>query len=335
MVSMVDVAAQAKVSISTVSHVLNDTRPVGDATRKRVMAAIEQTGYRQDALARAMRRSRTDSIGLVVSDAGEPAFADMVHGVEMASAELGLTLLLANSAERREREARAIETLLNRRVDGLILAPAATTQEDSLRDLLQEKTPTVLLDRVFPDLEFDQVGTDNRETARRLTSQLLQQGHRRIALLAGDIRVPALQERHDGFLDALRTDAADGARHIVVTSEGPRPSDQDVRDAITSLDATAIVACGTQLAVAGLHALQDLDLHTPEDIAFATFDGFKHGELFTPQLTTALQPAFEMGEAAVRLLVDRLANPGIGPRVLRLRQNIEWRESTEANTPRE
>src|SRR5829696_7457201 len=106
MATMVDVARIAQVSISTVSHVLNGTRNVEPATRERVVAAIEATGYRQDTLARAMRRSRTDSIGLVVSDAGEPAFAEMVHGVEDAAAERGLTLLLANSAEDSEREQR-------------------------------------------------------------------------------------------------------------------------------------------------------------------------------------------------------------------------------------
>src|SRR5687768_6495942 len=98
MPTIVEVARLAKVSTSTVSHVLNGTRNVEPATRKRVLAAIAKTGYRQDAVARAMRRSKTDSIGLVVSDAGEPAFAEMVHGVEHAAAEQGLTLVLANSA---------------------------------------------------------------------------------------------------------------------------------------------------------------------------------------------------------------------------------------------
>src|SRR5215207_294333 len=154
MATMVDVARLAGVSISTVSHVLNGTRNVEPATRQRVLTAIEKTGYRQDTLARAMRRSRTDSIGLVVSDAGEPAFAEMVHGVEDAAAERGLTLLLANSAENSEREQRAVRTLLDRRVDGLILARAADSSTSLMESLQNEKSPIILLDRLFGDLPF-------------------------------------------------------------------------------------------------------------------------------------------------------------------------------------
>src|SRR5688572_15601329 len=113
MATIVQVASLAGVSTSTVSHVLNNTRPVEPETRQRVVDAIEKTGYRQDALARALRRSRTDSIGLVIPDAGEPAFAEMVHGVEKAAADAGLTLVLANSAEDAEREYRAVNTLLD------------------------------------------------------------------------------------------------------------------------------------------------------------------------------------------------------------------------------
>jgi LacI family transcriptional regulator len=170
--TMVDVARIAGVSISTVSHVLNGTRNVEPKTRGRVLSAIEQTGYRQDTLARAMRRSKTDSIGLIVSDAGEPAFAEMAHGVERAAADRGLTLLLANSAEDADREERAIRTLLDRRVDGLILARAANTAPDLLASLLTEKAPVVLLDRLYRDVLLDQVGADNRDSMRELMRRL-------------------------------------------------------------------------------------------------------------------------------------------------------------------
>ena len=126
MATMVDVARIARsVDLDGVARAQRDAERRARRRGERVLAAIEATGYRQDTLARAMRRSRTDSIGLVVSDAGEPAFAEMVHGVEQAAAERGLTLLLANSAEDADREQRAMRTLLDRRVDGLILARAA------------------------------------------------------------------------------------------------------------------------------------------------------------------------------------------------------------------
>ncbi|MDO8150002.1 LacI family DNA-binding transcriptional regulator [Isoptericola sp. b408] len=328
MATIVEVARMAGVSTSTVSHVLNGTRPVRPATRKRVAAAIEKTGYRQDAVARAMRRSRTDSIGLVVSDAGEPAFAEMVHGVEHAAAARGLTLVLANSAEDPEREERAVSTLLARRVDGLILAHCAGSgRAVGTRLGADDARPVVLLDRVFDGSPHDQVGADNRETMRRLVTHLRGAGHRRFLLVAGDQRVPTLAERRQGFRDA--TPDSELGEQTIVDAVDTASVRAHVAAALRSGGATCVIACSTPLAVVGLECLRDAGIATPEQIAFAAFDGFSHSDLFRPTITTVRQPAFEMGEAAVSLLMDRIASPEASPRTLRLNQRLELRESTE------
>lgn len=329
MATMVDVARVAGVSISTVSHVLNGTRNVEPKTRNRVLAAIERTGYRQDSLARAMRRSKTDSIGLVVSDAGEPAFAEMVHGVEQAAADRGLTLLLANSAEDAGRQRRAVQTLLERRVDGLILACAADSTPHFLAELQEEKAPVVLLDRLYRDLPLDQVGGDNRESMRALVGHLSAQGHRRFLVIAGDLRVPVLGERLDGFFDGLR-DAELAVEDQVILRGIDMPALQSaVVASLAEPGVTVVVACSTPLAVTGLRALEQTGRATPDDIAFATFDGFDHPDLFRPRITTVRQPAFDMGAAAVRLLMERLETPDASPRTVRLHQDLRLRESTE------
>ena len=334
MATMIDVARLAGVSTSTVSHVLNGTRKVELATRRRVEAAIEQTGYRQDTLARAMRRSRSDSIGLIVSDAGEPAFADMAHGVEHAAAERGLTLLLANSSEDAEREGLAIHALMNRRVDGLILATAATSLVDVLRSLRDERAPVVLLDRLYHDLPFDQVGADNRDSMRSLVKHIVGQGHRQMTILAGDTRVPTLEERLEGFLDGLRdAGLAPSAQHIL-TGQDEAEIAAEALPAVADRATTAVICCSTPLAAVGLGALEQVGRAVPGDVAFATFDGFRYPELFRPRLTTVRQPAFEMGVSAVQLLVSRLADPDSSPRTVRLHQTLELRESTEGFAPR-
>lgn len=329
MATMVDVARLAGVSISTVSHVLNGTRNVEKATRRRVMSAIEQTGYRQDTLARAMRRSKTDSIGLIVSAAGEPAFAEMVHGVEQAAAERGLTLLLANSGEDADREQRAIRTLLERRIDGLILARAANSAPGVLAELQDEKAPVVLLDRLFPESSLDQVGADNRDSMRRLTRHLVDRGHRRAAIVAGDTRVPALTERLNGFLDGLREAQLLESDQLVLTGTDDAELQHQLTEALQDKTYTAVVTSSTPLAVAGLRGIATAGRRTPDDIAFATFDGFSNSDLFRPGITTVRQPAFDMGIAAVSLLTDRLTSPNASPRTLRLHQTLELRESTE------
>jgi LacI family transcriptional regulator len=329
MSTMVEVARRAKVSISTVSHVLNGTRNVGPETRKRVLAAIEATGYRQDALARALRRSQTDSIGLVVSDVGEPAFAEMIHGVEHAAVENGLTLVLSNSAENADREKMAVQTLLNRRVDGLILARAADSDQNLLESLEQEKPPTILLDRIFPQLPFDQVGADNRETMRQLVAPMIAAGHRRFALVAGDVRVPTLHERMDGFMDASLTGRLSLDEQLIVTGEDTEALAVELENSLRTGQITAVIACSTPLAALSLKTMARAGFSTPNDVAFAAFDGFENSDLFHPRITTARQPAFDMGVAAVQLLVERLRSPEASPRTVRLQQRIEWRESTE------
>lgn len=328
MATMVDVARHAGVSISTVSHVINGTRNVEPATRDRVLDAIERTGYRQDALARALRRSRTDSIGLVVSDAGEPAFADMVHGVEDAVARQGFTLLLANSAEDAERERRAVDTLLDRRVDGIIVARAAESGPRLLNDLTAAALPVVLLDRVFPDAAFDQVGAENRDSMRRLVRHLVSDcGRRRLAIVAGDTRVPTLRERLDGVTDGLRDVGLEPDSAVILDGTDDSAMSQGLAEAVKS-GADAIVANSTPLAVVGLQVLQEAGLRPGQEVAFATFDGFPNPDLFEPRLTTVRQPAFDMGVAAVNLLLDRFAHPDAPPRTVRLRQTLEIRAST-------
>ncbi|GAA1955514.1 LacI family DNA-binding transcriptional regulator [Nocardioides panacihumi] len=329
MATIVEVARLAGVSTSTVSHVLNGTRNVEPSTRQRVLDAIGQTGYRQDALARALRRARTDSIGLVVSDAGEPAFAEMVHGVEHAAAAEGLTLILANSAEDPEREKRAVQTLLERRVDGLVLARCAESSSDVDAYLAAENPPVVLLDRVFDGAPCDQVGADNRESMRRLTEHLLGAGHRRFLVVAGDTRVPTLRERLAGFQDAIRSAGTDPASSELL--EGPDFA--SIRAGMTAAlgrgGHTCVISASSPLAVTALESLRDSGVSVPGDIAFATFDGFNHSDLFRPSVTTVRQPAFEMGAAAVGLLLARLATPGKSPRITRLQQRLELRSSSE------
>lgn len=331
MATIVDVASLAGVSTSTVSHVLNETRHVEPETRARVMSAVQATGYRRDALARSMRRARTDSIGLVVSDAGEPAFADMVHGVEEAAAQHGLSLLLANSAEDPARERAAVEALLDRRVDGLILARAAGSGAGLLERIRDEKKPLVLLDRLA-DLDVDQVGVNNQSAMAALVDHLTDRGHERIMLISGDLRVSSLRERHDGFRAAmLKRGLAVPASLLCEGTVTAAATFDRVRPLLGGSGAgpTAILACSTLLAAGALRAIQHEGLRVPGSMAFATFDGFTYSDLFQPQITTVRQPAFQLGESAVGLLMRRLENPSAPTKILRLESQIEFRSSTD------
>lgn len=331
MATIVDVASLAGVSTSTVSHVLNDTRHVEPETKERVMSAVLTTGYRRDVLARSMRRARTDSIGLVVSDAGEPAFADMVHGVEEAAAQNGLSLLLANSAEDPARERAAVEALLDRRVDGLIIARAAGSSGELLARIREDKKPLVLLDRLA-DLDVDQVGVNNQSAMAALVQHLAARGHQRILLISGDLRVSSLRERYDGFHAAMLDRGLEVPAGLLCEGTVTAASTFDrVRTLLTTSKdrPTAILACSTLLAAGALRAIQHEGLQVPGTMAFATFDGFTYSDLFEPQITTVRQPAFRLGESAVAMLLRRIENPNAPTEILRLESEIEFRRSTE------
>jgi len=328
-VTIVDIARLAGVSTSTVSHVINATRPVRDETRQRVEEAIRETGYRRDSVARALRRSRTDSIGLILSDVTQPAFAEMIRGVEEEASAAGLTLLLANSGEDPELEARALQVLAERKVDGLIIAPVARSRRAGLVALQQEGTPLVLLDRLG-GISADQVGVENLTPMRDLVLHLVGHGHRRIALAAGDIAVSTVAERRQGYLDALAEAGLSVDPGLVLTGSGLAADTRALALDLFQREErpTAVVAVSTQAAIGVLEAAHQLGLETPRDFAFAAFDGFPNPDLFRPRITTVTQPAYEIGSTAMQLLLGRIeAGPTASYRSIRLGPEITYRES--------
>ncbi|MEU0389302.1 MULTISPECIES: LacI family DNA-binding transcriptional regulator [Streptomyces] len=329
MATISDVARMAGVSTSTVSHVINGTRPVRDETRTRVEEAVKATGYRRDGLARAMRRSRTDSIGLILTDVSEPAFAAMARGVEREAMAAGLTVLLANSGEDPELEARALEVLAERRVDGLLIAPVARSHREAIAAVIDQGTPVVLIDRLG-GVRADQVGVENTAPMRELVHHLVEHGHRRIALAAGDTDVPTLAERRRGYLEALGEAGIAVDDTLVVTGSG---RSDDTRERMAGVlrqpePPSAVVAASTETAVGVLEAAKGMGLATPDDLAFATFDGFPHSDLFRPGITTVTQPAHEIGATAMELLLSRIEGTLTSrPRTVRLEPEITYRES--------
>lgn len=326
--TILDVARLAGVSTSTVSHVMNGTRPVNEDTRERVVEAIKATSYTRDAQARAMRRSRTDSIGLVISDSGQPVFADMVRGVEDACREADLTLLLANSSEDPDRELKAIEALQARRVDGFIIARTANSQPRAVDWPQAQNVPVVLLDRLV-DFAIDQVGVENQGPMRALVTHLLELGHSRIGIAAGNLAVPTLRERYAGYEAALAGfGIAVEPTHVVTGSGATEDTRNRVRELLSKPDRpTALVSASSPMTIGTLRAAVDLGVRVPADVAFATFDSLPCPDLMAPALTTADQPAREVGREAMRLLLRRLKHPKARPRTVRLTPTITHRSS--------
>lgn len=328
MVRMRDVAAAAGVSVTTVSHVLNNTRPVSAELRQRVHEAVEASGYTTNSVARALATQNTMLIGVVMSFLSNPFFAPLVSSIEMTARRHGYTLLLTDNHESPADELAQVRIMLDRRVDGVVLAPASTRPERILDLLAERAVPTVLVDRLA-DHRFDEVGVENVEATASLVAHLVEAGHTRIGFISGKAGLSTTTERLAGYrLGLERAGLAYDRKHVRSGSSRTEPA----RDAVHALlDApnppTAFVPANNAMTIGVLRGLRDRGLRVPDDVAVAAFDDFAWADLMDPALTTIAQPIPEMGNVAAKLLIKRIAGYGGPPQQRVLAPTFQHRQS--------
>ena len=328
MTTMADVAREAGVSITTVSHVLNGTRRVNEKTTQRVHAAIERTGYRPHSIARALAGARTHSLGLAISGISNPYFGDVIAAIEAEAAEHGYALLLGDTHDEPQKELQMVQELVRRRVDGLLLAPSPEAEGNALRYLATQSVPVVLVDRFLP-VDIDQIGPENEEPTAQLVEHLAGLGHRRIGFVAGLEGLSTTEERIRGYRTGLERSGLPVDEALIAFGASlHEPARAATHRLLDAEDApTALVAGNNAMTIGVMHALRERDLSVPEDIALAAFDDFEWSDLFRPHLTVIAQPTVEIGMQAVRLLLSRLDEPDRPPRSVRLRPTFVHRES--------
>jgi LacI family transcriptional regulator len=325
---MGEVARIAGVSASTVSHVLNGTRKVNTATRLRVEAVIEETGYRRNVVARSLAAGRTHTVGLSISALTNPYFGSLVHAVERALSDAGYVLIVGDSHDDVELEKRVTDSLLDRQVDGMIVAPAAGSERATLPEITRTGTPLVLIDRRV-DVGSDQVGPENFSSARSLTEHLLDLGHRRIAVVRGLAGISSTTERFDGYSTALveRGIAVDAA----LVLDGDSSMDVAEREVHSLMSGenrpTALVSLNNSMTIGTLKAVRSLGLSIPADVAFECYDDFEWSDLFEPKLTAAAQDVETIGATAVELLLRRIRGQDGAPQRIRVPTTFHHRNS--------
>ncbi|MEU1056765.1 substrate-binding domain-containing protein [Streptomyces sp. NPDC005876] len=324
MPTMADVARSAGVSVATVSHVLNDTRPVLPHTRQAVLDAIEELGYTPNTLARSLVTARTRSIGLAVSAVSNPYFTEILQGVETAALEQGYGLLIADPHDDPGHERQVVQLLYERRVDGMIVAPSADPGA-LVAYLRRHRVPTVFLDRTVdvPDdgaPHIDQVCAAGAEPTTRLVMHLAGLGHRRIGLVAGRPGLSTTRERITGYRHGLAAAGLPYDERLLVHGDSESAGAQRAAAELLSLAVppSALVTANNAMTIGALRALRDRGLSVPGDMALCCFDDFDWADLFSPRLTAVAQPSRELGAQAVRLLLERLAEPDRPARTVRL-----------------
>ncbi|MFF9217759.1 LacI family DNA-binding transcriptional regulator [Streptomyces viridosporus] len=324
MATMADVARSAGVSVATVSHVLNGTRPVLPHTHRAVLDAVEELGYTPNTLARSLVTSRTRSIGLAVSAISNPYFTEILQGVEAKALEHGYSLLIADPHDDPEHERKVVHLLHERRVEGVIAAPSAQPA-GLLAYLGRHRVPAVFLDRVVDDPEdgdarFDQVCAENTGPTARLVTHLAELGHRRIALVAGLPGLSTTAERIAGYRHGLAAAGLPYDERLLAHGDSASAGAERATAALLSLEPrpTALVTANNTMTIGALRALRAHGLSVPEDIALCCFDDFAWADLFSPRLTAIAQPSRDIGAHAVQVLLERLAAPERPARTVRL-----------------
>lgn len=327
MVTMRDVARLAGVSITTVSHVVNDTRPVAPDTRERVLAAVEQTGYTGDAIARSLVTGGTRTLGLALPLADNPHAAALTAAVEGAASAAGYTLILADTHDEPATEREALRALRSRRVEGVLLTSTAGASDATLAELRRLGIPTVLLDRVPEHTGADQVGPENVQATSDLVRHLGERGHRRIAMVTGPAAVTTAAERLLGYRLGL------GRAKLVwdpeLVASGPVAGSEAAMASLLALPVrpTAVVAGDGAVLVGVLRAARRAGLAVGADLAVVAHDDVEWADLVDPPITTTAQPVSAIAATAVRMLLRRITDPDREPETVRVPPTLVHRSS--------
>lgn len=304
MVTIRDVAKLAGVSTATVSHVLNDSRWVTPATRRRVLDAVARLNYYPSGVARSLSTNITRSVGILVADITNPFFAAIVRGIEDRLSAQRYNLIVCNTDESPDKERRYLELLLARRVDGLIIAPAGTSQP-FYREFISQQIPLVFIDRRPTDTLGPVICADNLDAGYRATRYLIDAGHGRIAILARHPTLSTVVDRIGGYRRALQEHNIPPDESLVaITESSPDAAARAAQDLMRQPNRpTAFVATNLHMTLGILRALNEQQLACPADVSLVCFDDYPWAALFSPPLTVIQQPIAAMCDAAVNTLL--------------------------------
>jgi len=326
-----DVAKLAGVAPITASRVISNTGYASEAVRQRVRQAAEQLGYVPNVLARSLRSKQTHTFALVLTDITNPFWTTVARGVEDTASQASFNVILCNTDESEDKQARYLETLIQKQVDGVLLVPARGDGR-SLDFIRQQKVPLVVLDRRLPGASVDVVRCDSEGGAYQLVRLLIRQGHRRIVSLSGPPGVSSADDRVAGYRRALREAGQRVDEHWVIRGEFTLDSGYTMARQAATLQPTptALFAANNFIAIGALKALADLGWKVPADISVVTFDDLPITMVVEPFLTVAAQPAYEMGQRATQCLLECLKAAPAAPHEIVLPVTIIERKSTRA-----
>jgi DNA-binding LacI/PurR family transcriptional regulator len=335
MPSIKKVAEIAGVSVGTVSHVITGSVPVSEPLRLKVQAAIRDLNYHPNHVARSLKTNKTRTLGIIVPDLTIPFFPQIIRGAETTARQRGYSVIAVNSDDDGERQKDLLSLLRSQRVEGILLVMAAApTPLNQISRILEADIPMVCLDRIPDRVAVDSVSVEDADAAQMGVAHLIEMGFRRIAIVTGPMALKNERRRVLGYRQALQS-AGIAVDENLIWHGNLRPEDvtalcrEHLRDAAFRPDAVFSTNGPTALGV--LRAFRGIGLETPRDIGFLTFDELTVDDLFTPSITTIVQPAYDIGYRAAKILLDRIEGLAVQtePITVRLPAILKVRDSSQ------
>ncbi|SPM24552.1 substrate-binding domain-containing protein [Vibrio cholerae] len=329
MATMKDIARLAGVSTSTVSHVINKSRFVSDEIAERVNNAAQQLNYAPSALARSLKMNRTKTIGMLVTTSTNPFFGEVVKGVERSCYHQGYNLILCNTEGDNQRMKASINTLLQKRVDGLLLM--CSTLEGERLDVFDRypDIPIVVMDWGPILFASDKIQDNSLQGGYMAAKHLIESGHKEIGCITGPLIRHQAQMRYEGYKRAL------AEAGIAINPDWIVESDFECEGGYQAFEKlyqrgklpSALFVSNDMIAMGVIQAASQRGLRVPDDLSLIGYDDVHIAKFMTPALTTIHQPKYRLGKAAVDTLLYRLENPDTTAQVVQLEPTLVVRSS--------
>ncbi|HBZ11545.1 MAG TPA: catabolite control protein A [Bacillus bacterium] len=330
-ITIYDVAREANVSMATVSRVVNGNPNVKPATRKKVLEVIERLEYRPNAVARGLASKKTTTVGVIIPDIANIFYAELARGIEDIATMYKYNIILSNSDQNVNKELHLLNTMLGKQVDGLIVMSQNIT-DDFVQELKRSPVPIVLAGSIEETKTIPSVNIDYRQATFDATTYFIEKGHKKIAFAMGPMRdLINHGEKLVGYKQALEKAGLELRDDYVIEGGYTYESGLEGWQKLKELNdrPTAIVSGDDEMALGVMHGAQDDGLSVPEDIEVITSDNTKLALMVRPQLSSIVQPLYDIGAVSMRLLTKYMNKEKVQENIVVLPHRIELRGSTK------
>jgi len=330
-VTIYDVAREANVSMATVSRVVNGNPNVKPTTRKKVQEAIDRLGYRPNAVARGLASKKTTTVGVIIPDISNIFYSELARGIEDIATMYKYNIILSNSDQNKDKELHLLNTMLGKQVDGIVFMSGNITEEH-VEEFEKSPVPIVLAASVESTNTVPAVTIDVEQAAYDAVTEFANKGHKKIAFVTGPLNEPINGEKKlNGYKRAIEDAGLSYNEEFVIEGDYTYDSGIEGFEKIHELGdkPTAIFVGTDEMALGVIHSAQDLGYSIPNDFEIISFDNTRLALMVRPQLTSVVQPMYDIGAVAMRLLTKFMNKENVEEQIVTLPHRIEFRNSTK------